>query len=318
MVTLSDIQSILNSIPIKSYQKAFNNEAPFFKHLPVKASVKGEIGVKYHYAGNSGGGSFAEGDDLTIGGKQSRKTLHFPWKRVYKPISVDGLVQAISKNGGVLEINDMVKQEVFDATKDLVKDINTMLMGDGTGNSGKDVQGIKYHIADSGNYSNEALDRAVYAWLAAYINDNGGTLRDITEDLMFATHQELTSVRGVTYNQIWTNDTLAEQYARLMGDRRRFVNVKVGDLSIDAVAYKGRAIIPFPGYPNQMDFVMADDFHLEYLTQEAANSLGQNVKGMFKIETIPTAKDSTDLAVIAYLNLVCKNAYRQASLRDIQ
>lgn len=318
MLTLSDVQYILNSIPITGYKKAFNNKAPFFNHVKVKPSKTGEIVIPFHYAGNSGGGSFAEGDTLTTGGKQSRRKLHFAWKRVYKPISVDGLVQAVSRNGGVFKINDSIKDEVFHATRDLIKDIDTQLKGDGTGNSGKDIQGIKYHIADSGNYANENLARETYAWLASHVNDNGGVKRDLSKALIREVHNELLDNRGVSYNQVWTSSALYDAYEDLMGDKARYVNLQVGDLFMKTLLIKNRPLIPFPGYPDQMDFVEADEIYVEYLVQEAKNSRGEVAKGMFKVEELPTSKDATDLAVIAYLNMVCENPYCQASLQDIQ
>jgi len=319
MLTLSDLQYVLNTIPAAGYQKAFNNKAPFFGHLPLVTGKGGNIAIPYHYAGNAGGGSFTEEDELSSGGKQARRTIHFPWKSVYKKISVSGLSQAVSRNGGVLNINDQVKDEAKNAVKDLISMINTQLMGDGTGNSGKDIQGVKYHIADSGDYANEALSRSVYTWLASYVSDNGGVARALTEELINAVHNELVDNRGVNYTQVWTNSTLAYAYEKLMGDKKRYMNVKVGDVFMDALMIHGRPVIPFPGYPARMDFVEADGFEIQYLPVDSKDSLGREVKsGLFKVKELPTSKDAEEAAIICYLNLVCKNAYHHGSLQDIQ
>lgn len=317
---LADLEYILNSIPATGYQTAFNRNAPFFGHMPLKAGKGGKIKIPYHYAGNSGGGSFDEDTELTSGGAQARRILSFPWKSVYKKISVSGLAQAVSRNGGVLNINDQVKDEAKHAVKDLIKMIDTQLLGDGTGNSGKDLQGVQYHVANSGNYAIEALSRATYGWLAAYVNENGGVARDLTKDLIRSVHDYLTGTRGVNYNQVWCGADVYSAYEDLMGDRRRYVNVKVGDLFMDTLELKGRPLIAFPGYPaGRMDFVVADDFEIEYLPVDSTDSLGRVAKnGLFKVKELPTSKDAEEAAIICYLNLVCKNAYHQASLQDLQ
>lgn len=318
MLTVTDLQYILNKIPVSGYKKAFNNAALFFNHVKVRASKKGHIVLPFHYAGNSGGGSYGEGDDLDSTGKQSRRMLNFPWARVYKAVSIDGLAQAIAKNGGVYKINDLIKDEVFHATKDLIKDIDTQMKGAGTGNSGKDMKGIQYHIADSGNYGNENLARETYAWLASYVNDNGGVKRSLSKALIRDVHNTLVDDRGVSYNQIWTNSTLYDAYEDLLGDKARYVQIKIGDLFFKTLMIKDRPVIPFPGYPSRMDFVEADEFYVEYLEQEAKNSLGEVAKGMFKVEQLPTSKDAKDFAVMVYLNFVCANPYCQGSLQDIE
>lgn len=318
MLTLADVQYILNKIPITGYKKAFNNSAPFFNHLKIRPAKKAHLVVPFHYAGNSGGGSYEAGDELTSSGKQSRRLINFPWKRLYKSISVDGLAQAVSRNGGIFMINDSVKDEVFHATKDLIKEIDTQLKGDGTGNTGKDIQGLKYHIADSGNYGNENLAREVNTWLASYVNDNGGTLRPLSKALIRAMHNEIIANRGLSYNQIWTSATMLDAYEDLMADKIRYTDIQVGDLFIKAPLLKGRPMFAFPGYPDQMDFVNADDIYVEYLPQESKNSKGETAKGMFNVDELPTSKDATDLAVKIYLNMVCENPYNQGSLQDIE
>ncbi|MDZ7795532.1 MAG: phage major capsid protein [Candidatus Marinimicrobia bacterium] len=318
-MTLSDLQYILNTFSPKGYQKAFNNKAPFFGHLRIKPG-KGKIGVKYHHSKNTSGGSFSEGDDLSTAGKQLRRELTFPWKQVYKTINVSGLSEAVALNGGVKDIKDMVKQELMDATEDLIKEINDQLLGDGTGNSGADIQGLKYHIEDSGNYAEQALDRATYTWLKSYINDNGGVNRDLTKVLIDNVHNTLVDTRGVNYNQVWTSSTVAGAYEALLGDKVRYTKINIGDLFFDALLIHGRPVIPFPGYPaNRMDFVEADGFEVQYLPVESRDSLGRVAKnGMFKVKELSTVKDATVAAVISYMNLVCKNVYHAGSLQDVE
>ncbi len=318
-MTLSDLQYVLNTFSPEGYQKAFNNKAPFFGHLRIRPG-KGKIGVKYHYAKNTSGGSFSEGDDLSTAGKQSRRELTFPWKQVYKTIDVSGLSEAVAKSGGVKDIKDMIKQELMDATEDLIKEINDQLLLDGTGNSAADIQGLQYHIADSGNYAEQALDRASNTWLKSYVNDNGGVNRAITKILINDVHNTLLETRGVNYNQVWTGAAVFSAYEDLLGDKVRYTQIQFGDLFFNALMIHGRPVIAIPGYPaNRMDFVVADEFEVQYLPVESQDSLGRVIKnGMFKVKELSTVKDATVAAVITYMNLVCKNVYHAGSLQDVE
>ena len=318
MLTVSDLQYVLNVISDKGYQKTFNNKAKLFGMLRLRPG-QGKIGVKYHYAKNISGGSFGEGDDLSTSGKQSRKELTFPYKEVYKTIEVSGLSEALSKANGVKDIKNILKQEIVDASEDLIKEIETQLLGDGTGNSFKDIQGILYHIAESGNYADQGLDRSTYTWLKSYINDNGGTLRSLTKALVRDVHNTLVDDRGISYTHILTSSTIADAYEDLMGDKVRYMDVKEGDAFVKRLLIKDRPVITIPGYPaNRMDFVVFDELEIKYLPQETTDSLGRTNKGMFKVKELSTTKDATLASVICYLNLVCKNVYHAGSLQDIQ
>lgn len=319
MQNLINLQYVLNSISAQGYQKAFNNKAPFLAKLPLVAGKGADIEVKIHYAGNAGGGSFGSDDEITGSGKQAYRTIHFPWKRVYKAISIDGLAQAVSQAGGIKDINNLSEDEATKAVRDLYKMINDQLLGDGTGNDGKDIQGIQYHINDSGDYANEALDRATYGWLAALVHDNGGTLRNISKTLIDNLANALNDVRGSSWNQAWTSSTMYSAYENLLGNSVRRTTVEIGDIKFKALDIQGKPLISIPGYPaNRIDFVESDGFMVKYLPQKAVDTLGQENEGLIKVMQLPTSKDADEAALVAYLNLVCENVYMAGSLQDIQ
>lgn len=315
-ILAADVQYILNSITIPQYVKAFALDQTLLGVLGGLKTGKAIIKTKHHYAGNATAGSFGEGDDISTAGKQSRRNLTHSYKRIYVTAAVDGLVEAISRQGGYDEISDMVLQEANDAMEDLFDELNTQLRGDGTGNSSKDVQGLAYHIEDGNTWG--GLARASYSWIQSYINENGGTPRTLTKTLLQNTGDTMVDTRKSNYDMVLTSRTMRNAYEDLLGDAKRYVNVQRGDIVVRELAFDGRPIIPIPGYSDKFDFIKASDFEVWALPQVARSQTGREVRGFVKVEPVSKTSDDTSFNLIMYVNLVCKNPWKAGSLQDVE
>ena len=252
------------------------------------------------YAGNTSVGSYAEGDSGAGAGNQGFKKAFLGWKLNKVEISVTGLAQADGETGGA--IASPMRGERDPGLADLRDNINSQLMSDGTGNSGKDITGLFAAIADSGTYA--GLDRGTYTWWKSYVSANGGTPRNLTEELMRDVKSNVEN-RGGRVTAIYCGSTQWYRYGDLLRSERRQQNPTPLTGGYQALDFEGIPLIKVPGYPQtRMDFV--DESLLEYVVLKD-----------FEAKPMAKTKDSDVIWITHYSQLVCRNPYRMGSLQDL-
>ena len=259
-------------------------------------------GVRWpvRYAGNTSAGSYAEGDSGAGAGNQGFKKAFLGWKLNKVEVEVSGLAQAIGDNGGM--IVPALRTELDLGLSDVRGNINTQLMSDGTGNSGKDITGLFSAIADTGTYA--GLDRGTYTWWKAYVSANGGTPRNLTEELI-RTVKSTVEARGGRVTAIYAGSSQWYRYGDLLRAERRQQNPTSLTGGYQALDFEGVPLIKVPGYPQtRMDFV--DEELLEYVVLKD-----------FEAKPMAKTKDSDVIWITHYSQLVCRNPYRMGSLQDL-
>jgi len=259
-------------------------------------------GVRWpvRYAGNTSAGSYAEGDSGAGAGNQGFKKAFLTWKLNKVEVEVSGLAQAIGDNGGM--IVPALRTELDLGLSDVRGNINTQLMSDGSGNSGKDITGLFAAIADTGTYA--GLDRGSYTWWKSYVNANGGTPRALSEELV-RTVKSTVEARGGRVTAIYAGSTQWYKYGDLLRAERRQQNPVSLTGGYQALDFEGVPLIKVPGYPqSRMDFV--DEALLEYVVLKD-----------FEAKPMAKTKDSDVIWVTHYSQLVCRNPYRMGSLQDL-
>lgn len=124
-----------------------------FVRLNSKNKIKfeggDEIATHFIYA-KLGGGSYGRGDTFNTDIVEFMTDMRLPWKRNYAPIAMDGLDQA--KNRGAQRIFSYVDTLKEVAKMTLADNLGFQLYGDGTGNNGKDLDGLMIAINNTGTY----------------------------------------------------------------------------------------------------------------------------------------------------------------------
>ncbi len=316
-IKASDLQYVLNTTPMNAYYQAFGLDTTFIDLMGGLQPGPARIQIPIHHAGNATAASFAESADLKTAGTQSRRMFTLGYKRVYATFGVDGLQEAIANAGGVVNITNLVQAEALGAIKDILDEINTQALGDGTGNSSADIDGLWYHIDDDNTWCSVA--RSGTAYTQAYKSANSGTDRDLTEALMRGVHNVLVNTRKSNYTHVLTSYTVADAYEALMGDKLRLVNTQIGDIAVPGLAFKNRPVITIPGFEtNSMAFIKRGDWAAYYLPQVSLDSYGRQIQGPFKVEPYYAGTDDSTFIVVAYVQLVCKNPWQQGALVDVQ
>jgi hypothetical protein len=280
--------------------EALNTNTFLLTRIQQKTGVGEGVRWPVRYAGNTSAGSYAEGDSGAGAGNQGFKKAFLTWKLNKVEVEVSGLAQAIGDNGGM--IVPALRTELDLGLSDVRGNINTQLMSDGAGNSGKDITGLFAAIADTGTYA--GLDRGTYTWWKSYVNANGGTPRNLTEELMRDVKTTV-EARGGRVNAIYTGSKQWYAYGDILRTERRQVNPTTLTGGYQALDFEGVPLIKVPGYDtNRMDFV--DEDLLEYVVLKD-----------FEAKPMAKTKDSDVIWVTHYSQLVCRNPYRMGSLQDL-
>ena len=280
--------------------EALNTNTFLLARVQQKQGVGEGVRWPVRYAGNSSAGSYGEGDTGAGAGNQGFKKAFLTWKLNKVEVEVSGLAQAIGDNGGM--IVPALRTELDLGLSDVRGNINTQLMSDGTGNSGKDITGLYAAIADTGTYA--GLDRGTYTWWKSYVNANAGTPRNLTEELI-RTVKSTVEARGGRVTAIYAGSTQWYRYGDLLRAERRQQNPVSLTGGYQALDFEGIPLIKVPGYPQtRMDFVNED--LLEYVVLKD-----------FEAKPMAKTKDSDQIWVTHYSQLVCRNPYRMGSLQDL-
>jgi len=74
------------------------------------------------------------------------------------------------KNSGEVQVINLLKSKIRIVEETLKSSLTTMLYSDGTGNSGKDMDGLGIAIEDTGTYG--GIDRDTYTWWQSKVSSN--------------------------------------------------------------------------------------------------------------------------------------------------
>jgi hypothetical protein len=131
-----------------------------------------DVVVKYRH--NSQGGSYSGLERLSTNQENTRTRARFSVKQVYQPIVLSNL--DLAKNGGS-DIASLMETEMEEAKESLKDKFCTQLYSDGTGNSSKDITGLKAAIDDSSVVDTYGgIVRSTYTWFKGNLTTSFGSL----------------------------------------------------------------------------------------------------------------------------------------------
>lgn len=307
------------------FVKTIKSETFLLSRLSEKGMVREgrpNLGWKANYAGNAAVSSYGEGDPAAGSGKQLVKSPTLAYKAVRGEVGMSGIALATSEAGGTI-VDDLLF-ELDGTMRDMRKAIDTQLLGDGLGNSGKDITGILAGVADSGIYA--GLDRGVDTWWKSYVLEAGGVPRNLTEALISTALDEVL-VRGANRRtlEIWAAPKHWRQYGDLLkGERRQTPTSLTG--GYQALDFEGVPVIQVPGYAaGQMDVVDVSQIDYNMLPVTANTPLARELRAVrafpgvpgFGILLLGAAKDALEMWLIHYAQLRVLNPYVMASIQDL-
>jgi len=178
--TTTNTRAELNDIYDPIIQSTLNDKTTFYGVLTKEANIGGDYARwRVRTGRNTSADSYGETDTITTG-NAARAKLSTPIKLIKVGWDVSGLM--IEANKGASGIGDILSEEIKDATSDMLVEISTQLFGDGTGNGGKDINGLKNTVDDGVLYPNiYGLARATNTWLNATVKDMAAATLALTD-----------------------------------------------------------------------------------------------------------------------------------------
>src|SRR5690606_15244617 len=293
------VDNVFNATPLLQYLRRKQKPAPGGTKL-VQPLI---------YAANTSRGSYRGYDILDVAPTDEITAAEFEWKQLYVSLTISGLEEAV--NRGTAAVLNLLESKMEIARMSLIEEFSKQLWGDGTGNNGKDITGIRAAIDDGSNVAvYGGIDRTQYSWWKSQYNDNGGSPRPLTLGLI---NSMITACsRGAdTVDLIVTTPTLWDALWELLQKQQRYEAVRVADTGFDEIRFRGRSVIYDDDCPDGTIWFINSKYltlrpHVEYTNFKDT--------GWKK----PTNQDAAVMQILWMGNLTNSNCRRHGVLWNVE
>ena len=200
-----------------------------------------KIVVPIIYGTNSTAGSYADDDTISITAQSGITAAEYSWKQYAASVTITGIEEA--KNNGEAEIIDLLEGKIMQAEETIIQNMNTMYLGNGTGNSGKDMLGLNALVGlgnDSGGSPLAGIDAtdSDNSWWRSSVSNQAGVL-DVAS---MATMYNNVSVGNDQPTIIITDQDEYEAYEALLQPQLRYTDARVADAGFQNLLFKGAPV----------------------------------------------------------------------------
>ena len=252
------------------------------------------------YGKNSTVGSYSGYDSLSLTPQEGITAAEYEWKQYAASISISGIEEA--KNNGEQEIINLLEAKIMQAEESMRESFNTMFFADGTGNGGKDWNGLGNLVEASGTVG--GINRATSGneFWRSYEENTAGALTLA----QMATAYNTVSVGNDHPDMILTTQTLFEKYEALLQPQLRYTDTKTADAGFQNLLFKAAPIVYDVHCPAGTMFVL----NSKYLTL-----VGHSSKWFAQTSFVqPEDVDARYALIMCYGNFTCRNAAKQGKL----
>ena len=237
----------------------FFTAAPLVVRLKNKHKVTlrggSEIQVVHVYAGTTAS-SYGRGDEFDTQVREHSTALRFDWKHTYAPVNLD--VIEVELNDTPDAVFDLVDAAMEVGEMSLIDELSEQIYGDGTGNAGKDIDGLAIAVSRTGTYGGLArgTDAQGSSIRAGVENTTGGVLSLSGLNSGFGSliygkkRPDLAVTTQALWNRIWDRSQPSE---RNVPESRR-------DIGFDVVRFNGMDVVVDPHCPSGFLYMLNTDF----------------------------------------------------------
>ena len=281
------------------------NARPLTNHLMDRGRIRmvdggTKIVEPLIYAENSTVASYSGYDTLSLTAQEGITAAEFDWKQYAVSIAISGIEEA--KNNGEQAIINLLEAKVMQAEESMKEGFNAMFFGDGTGNSGKDWDGLGNIVEASGTVG--GINRATSGneFWQSYEENTAGALT--TADM--TTAYNTVSVGNDHPDMVLTTQTLFEKYESLLTPQLRYTDTKTADSGFQNLLFKAAPVV----YDVDCTAGVMYFINSKYLTL-----VGHSGKWFQQTEFVrPENMDARYALIFCYGNLTCRNAKKQGKL----
>lgn len=253
------------------------------------------------YGQNSTVASYSNYDTVSLTPQEGVSAAEYDWKQYAASIAITGIEEA--KNNGESEIINLLEAKIMQAEESMREGFNQMFFGDGTGNSGKNWNGLG-NIVESGNTVGGINSAAAQGndWWRSYEENTAGALTLA----QMATAYNSVSVGNDHPDVILTTQTLYEKYESLLQPQLRYTDTKTADAGFQNLLFKAAPI---------MYDVHCTSGVMYFLNTKYLTLVGHSGKWFQQTDFVrPENMDARYALILTYGNLTCRNRAKQGKL----
>ena len=252
------------------------------------------------YGQNSTVASYSGYDSIALTAQTGITAAEYDWKQYAASIAISGIEEA--KNNGEQEIINLLEAKIMQAEESMREGFNTMFFSDGTGNSGKDWNGLG-NIVETGNTVggiNSATTGNEY-WRS--YEENTATALTLAQ---MATAYNTVSVGNDHPDMVLTTRTLFEKYEALLQPQLRYTDTKTADAGFQNLLFKAAPVVYDTAAPAGTMF---------FINSKYLSLVGHSGKWFQQTEFVrPEDLDARYALIMCYGNLTCRNRKKQGKL----
>ena len=308
-----DFNAIL-STTLQNYQPTLVDnifkDLVLLNHMNSKGRVQMEEGgtsivEPLMYAVNGTASSYSGYDAIDLTPQDGISAANYQWKQMAASIAISGIEEA--QNRGTEAIIKLLNAKIMQAEMSVKSDLNGMLYSDGTGNGGKDFNGLGNIVATVNNTVG-GIDSTTNTWWNPYQDVSASTLSLVDMGKVYNNASKGNDVPDL----IVTNEDLFSKYESLLTQNVRYQDV--------AKANAGFQNLMFKQTPLVFDLALAADtsaapmyfLNTKYLKLVGMNGHWFNTTD-FQSGTV-AGIDARYALVLAFGELTCSNRSRQGYL----
>ena len=252
------------------------------------------------YGQNTTVASYSGYDTISLTAQTGLTAAEYDWKQYAASIAISGIEEA--KNNGEQEIINLLEAKIMQAEESMREGFNQMFFGDGTGNSGKNWNGLGNIVEASGTVGGINRATAGNEYWRSYEENTAGAL---TLAQMNTAYNSV-SVGNDHPDMVLTTQTLYEKYESLLQPQLRYTDTKTADAGFQNLLFKAAPVV----YDTHCTAGVVYFLNSKYLTL-----VGHSGKWFAQTEFVrPENLDARYALIMCYGNLTCRNAAKQGKL----
>jgi hypothetical protein len=256
------------------------------------------IVVPIIYGTNSTAGSYSGTDTIDITAQTGISAAEYSWGQYAATVTISGIEEA--KNNGEAQIIDLLEGKIFQTQESVIENMNTMFWADGSGNGGKDWNGLHLIVAKPNTTLGDINPASAgnSFWSSTEVNQGGA----LTQAGMASIYNTI-SVGNDQPTIIITTQALYEKYEALLVDQIRYTDTDMADGGFQNLLFKGAPItFDNAATAGQMMFL-----NTKYLQLVAHSDVWFKPTPFVR----PTNQDAVFSQLLCYGQLTCSNRARQ-------
>jgi hypothetical protein len=252
------------------------------------------------YGQNSTVASYSGYDTIALTAQTGITAAEYEWKQYAASIAISGIEEA--KNNGEQEIINLLEAKIMQAEESMREGFNAMFFGDGTGNSGKNWEGLGNLIESGNTVGGINSTTAGNEYWRSYEENTAGALTLA----QMGTAYNTVSVGNDHPDLILTTRALFEKYESLLQPQLRYTDTKTADSGFQNLLFKAAPVVYDTAAPaGNMFFINS-----KYLTL-----VGHSGKWFQQTQFVrPENLDARYALIMCYGNLTCRNRKKQGKL----